>query len=152
MRRGVQVVIGGDGERVGQLRYDRKGRRERAAFAYEPEWLAAADSFCVDPHLPLVPGFQFPAQADGKTVFPGAIADSAPDGWGRKVILRDHAKRRKAARESGSAHSSQPLGELDFLLSVDDESRVGALRFQDEVVSEVADVNVYGIISDRVQP
>ncbi|CAN5753568.1 type II toxin-antitoxin system HipA family toxin [soil metagenome] len=43
----------------------------------------------------------------------------------------DHAKRRAAAKRAGEA-VAQIEGELDYLLEVDDPSRVGALRFQDE--------------------
>jgi serine/threonine-protein kinase HipA len=46
--------------------------------------------------------------------------------------MRDHAKRRQRARRSGKAIDTRPLTSLDFLLAVDDVSRVGALRFQDE--------------------
>src|SRR5207244_2243835 len=66
------------------------------------------------------------------SIFHGAIADTEPDGWARRVILRDHAKRRAAARAAGQAQDHQPLTPIDFLLAVDDVNRVGALRFQDE--------------------
>ena len=65
------------------------------------------------------------------SVFPGAIADTEPDGWARRVILRDHAKRRAEARRSGGGEF-KALDSLDFLLAVDDASRLGALRFADE--------------------
>jgi len=61
-----------------------------------------------------------------------AIADTEPDGWGRRVILRDRAKSREVARKSGTVRDPAPLRALDFLLAVDDHSRVGALRFCDE--------------------
>jgi serine/threonine-protein kinase HipA len=47
------------------------------------------------------------------------------------VILRDHAKRRETARKNYQK-VSPVLSELDFLLAVDDESRIGALRMRDE--------------------
>jgi serine/threonine-protein kinase HipA len=65
-------------------------------------------------------------------LFHGIFADSEPDGWGRKVIARDHAKRRESARRSGNGSLPPVLGSLDFLLAVDDSSRMGALRFRDE--------------------
>ena len=60
------------------------------------------------------------------------IADTEPDGWGRRVIQRDYAKRRQEARRVGEAVEPNPLNSLDYLLAVDDVSRVGALRLQDE--------------------
>jgi serine/threonine-protein kinase HipA len=130
--RAIAVHIGGFDAAIGTLRYDRDGRREHAAFTYTEDWLAHAKRFAVDPSLPLVSGFQFPARRGEGSVFHGAIADTEPDGWGRRLILRDHAKRRQQARAAGETPSLQQLGELDFLLAVDDESRVGALRFRDE--------------------
>ena len=57
-------------------------------------------------------------------MFHHAFADTMPDAWGRRVIARDHAKRR-------AAEQLPPLTEMDCLLAVDDFSRVGALRLRD---------------------
>jgi serine/threonine-protein kinase HipA len=132
MKRNIQVMLGDGTVPLGELRYDRQGRRESAAFAYISGWLADAERFAIDPALPLVSGFQFHARRGEGSLFHGAIADTEPDGWGRRVILRDHAKRREAARAQAAPARMDVLGELDFLLAVDDESRVGALRFRDE--------------------
>ncbi|MBA3684834.1 MAG: type II toxin-antitoxin system HipA family toxin [Planctomycetes bacterium] len=131
MKRIVHVCLGASGRLVGELRHDRQGARENAAFAYAQEWLAATDRFAIDPALPLVPGFQFHRRTGDGSLFHNAIADTEPDGWGRKVIVRDHAKRREAARTGGAA-TPPVLSELDFLLAVDDVSRLGALRLRDE--------------------
>ena len=58
--------------------------------------------------------------------FPFAIADTAPDAWGQRVIRRAHVKRREADP------SLPALTAFDYLAAVDDQSRVGALRLQDE--------------------
>jgi serine/threonine-protein kinase HipA len=116
---------------VGTLRYNQEGARESAAFEYHAEWLSAADRFAIDPALPLQAGPQFHHKAEAGSVFHPAIADTEPDGWGRNVIRRDHARRRAAAREAGVT-LPPILGGLDYLLEVDDPSRVGALRFRDE--------------------
>ncbi len=118
MKRKIDIVLGQDATSLGELRYDRQGRRERAAFAYTSDWLADPERFSIDPALPLVPGFQFHARSGKGSLFHGAIADTEPDGWGRRVILRDHAKRRTRARDDGESISTESLGELDFLLSV----------------------------------
>lgn len=49
----------------------------------------------------------------------------APDTWGRRVIQRAHAKRRAADP------ALAPLTAFDYLASVDDFSRIGALRLID---------------------
>ena len=123
VRQEVQVGIGQAGLPLGTLVYARQGRREHCAFAYDTAWLNSAERFSVSADLQLVPGHQAHKAASAHdSVFHGAIADTAPDAWGRRVIARDHAKRRRANPQLPA------LTELDYLLAVDDFSRVGALR------------------------
>src|SRR6202163_3856251 len=133
MKRTIGVFLGEANRRVGTLRFDSQGARQSAAFEYDREWLAAPERFALEPDLPLVTGAQFhkPPSRDA-SIFHGAIADTEPDGWARRVILRDHAKGRATARAAGQAQDRQALTPIDILLAVDDVNRVGALRFQDE--------------------
>jgi serine/threonine-protein kinase HipA len=133
MKRTIGVFLGDANRRVGTLRFDSQGARQNAAFEYDREWLAASDRFALEPALPLVTGAQFhkPPSREA-SIFHGAIADTEPDGWARRVILRDHAKRRALTRATAEAQDHQPLTPIDLLLAVDDVNRVGALRFQDE--------------------
>jgi serine/threonine-protein kinase HipA len=133
MNRTISVHVGEQGHLVGHLHYNLAGARESASFTYDESWIEWPERFAVDPALlRLVTGPQFHKRLHREdTVFHGAIADTAPDGWGRRVIFRDHAKRRAEGRSTGQA-SDRPLNQLDFLLAVDDRSRVGALRFRDE--------------------
>jgi len=123
----VDVCIGKMGAKVGTLVYVKQGRRENTAFAYDAHWLANPDRFAISPDLDLMPGHQTRKAASAHdSPFHFAIADTAPDAWGRRVIARDHARRRKANT------ALAPLTEMDYLLAVDDFSRVGALRLRDE--------------------
>ncbi|MFK7997334.1 MAG: hypothetical protein AB8B87_24620 [Granulosicoccus sp.] len=54
----------------------------------------------------------------------GAIGDSVPDTWGRRLMQR--AERRQANNEGRHPHT---LNEADYLLGVADVSRLGSLRF-----------------------
>ena len=132
MKRTIQVFLGEEQRPLGVLRFAAEGARENASFEYDAAWLGALDRFALDPTLPLVAGPQYHRKARNGSVFHAAIADVEPDGWSRRVILRDHAKRRQKARSSGATAENRPLNALDFLLAVDDPSRVGALRFRDE--------------------
>jgi serine/threonine-protein kinase HipA len=126
IRRQIQVGIGKAGLSVGSLVYVRQGRRENCSFAYDTNWLGHPSSFNVSADMQLISGYQsHKAASHIDSVFHGAIADTAPDAWGRRIISRDHAKRRKSNPQLSA------LTELDFLLAVDDFSRVGALRFSD---------------------
>lgn len=130
MKRTIGVFLG-NGPRIGTLHYDRQRRRESAAFEYSPEWLSHEERYPFGPTLPLVRGPQFHKRTGEGSVFHDAIADTEPDGWGRRLILRDHMKQREARRQTGEADDAT-LSSMDFLLAVDDDSRVGALRFADE--------------------
>jgi serine/threonine-protein kinase HipA len=126
IRRQLQLRIGKAGAPVGSLVYVRQGQRENSAVAYDDAWLANPARFKVSADLQLVLGYQsHKAASPHDSVFHGAIADTVPDAWGRRVIARDHAKRRKDDPRLPA------LTEMDYLLAVDDFSRVGALRLRD---------------------
>jgi serine/threonine-protein kinase HipA len=126
LRRQVQLCIGKAGTAIGTLIYTQHGRRESTAIAYDETWLANPERFNVSDDLQLALGYQSHKAASARdSVFHGAIADTAPDAWGRRVIARDHAKRRKQDPKLPM------LTEIDYLMAVDDFSRVGALRLRD---------------------
>jgi serine/threonine-protein kinase HipA len=127
MRRDIEVVVGAAQQIAGVLRHEQQGRREYAAFEYHPVWLQTG--FPLAPGLQWVPGPQFFVRVSPSSPFGGAFADNEPDGWGRRVILRQH---RKDRAESASRAENGPLNALDYLLMVDDAARIGALRFRDE--------------------
>lgn len=110
--------------RVGTL-YPHRGRgTESATFSYETVYLARPDAYGIDPQLPLDAS---PHHTPVAHVLFGAVADSAPDRWGRTLLLR---RETRAAREEGRPPRS--LSELDYLLGVRDDLRQGALRYADE--------------------
>lgn len=115
-------------ELVGTLRFEADGARESVAFAYADSWLAFSGRYNVDPTLRFGPGWQFHRKVH-MSVFHPAFADAEPDGWSRRVIMRDYRKRRVAGL---SVANNRSLDSMDFLLAVNDLSRVGALRFRDE--------------------
>ncbi|TAL99024.1 MAG: type II toxin-antitoxin system HipA family toxin [Paraburkholderia sp.] len=133
LQQSVKVVLGQGAIPVGSLSFNKDGARENSTFAYHDAWLASVDRFEISPDLPLVDGHQFrkpPSKED--SIFHFAFADTEPDGWGCRVIARDHAKRRKAAHARGEPVPTAALTEMDYLLGVDDMSRIGALRLRDE--------------------
>lgn len=85
-------------------------------FEYAAAWLARDKAFAIDPTgLPLRPG-----PHHGANLF-GALQDCGPDRWGRVLIER--AVRRHILE-------SKPYQDLDYVLALDDSSRIGALRFR----------------------
>lgn len=123
--RQASVHLGAEGAPVGQLRFIQQGRRQFTDFAYETGWLSNPARFEVSPDLPLQAGHQVrKAAGPDESVFHAALADTAPDAWGRRVIERARAKARR------DNPRLPPLNEWDCLCAVDDFSRVGALRLQ----------------------
>lgn len=122
---------------VGRLRYFAKARSQTSIFEYADEWLAFDDAFAIDPaNLPLDNNPTY--TSSDKSALPGAIRDTSPDRWGQLLI-------RRALRKSGR---SRTLSEIDYLLAINDQTRVGALRCKRE---EDADFN-YDIGRYRVPP
>ncbi len=88
------------------------------SFEYAPEWLLRTDAFAIDPtSLPLRPG-----PHHSPTLF-GAMQDCGPDRWGRMLIGR--AVRKQVI-------DRRPYQDLDYVLALDDSSRIGALRFRSD--------------------
>jgi len=122
----LDVCIGRNGEHVGQLTYVKDGAREYSAFNYADGWFRNKERFTVSPDLELASGHQVrraPTHDDSRFFF--ALADTAPDAWGRRIVARAHAKARK------NNPDLKALTELDYLCAADDFRRVGALRLRD---------------------
>jgi serine/threonine-protein kinase HipA len=112
----IEVHIDWQGQThlVGRLHAAERG--SSVSFEYETEWLQRADSFAIDPtSLPLQRG----AHHSGALF--GAIHDCGPDRWGRVLIER--AVRKKVLAQ-------KPYRDIDYVLALDDASRIGALRFR----------------------
>ena len=100
---------------VGRLHTPERGLS--ASFEYAVEWLSRADAFALDPtSLPLQrPAHHAPA-------LQGAFQDAGPDRWGRLLIERAVRKKMLAQK---------PWRDIDYVLALDDVSRIGALRFRE---------------------
>jgi len=88
-------------------------------FAYEPAWLKKAHAFPLDPELDLTAGEFFPGSANF-----GVFMDSCPDRWGQILM-----KRREAVEAREQQRAPKTLDAWDFLLGIQDCTRMGALRF-----------------------
>ncbi len=106
---------------VGRCRYVAKRHGQSSVFEYADEWLNNPDAFSLDPaNLPLNGG-QIYTMFD-KSALPGALRDTAPDRWGRKLIKR-------VFRKTGE---NRTLSEIDYLLAITDQTRIGALHYKRE--------------------
>jgi serine/threonine-protein kinase HipA len=97
-----------------------KGRKS-FSFEYDKEWISSHEQLLLDPDLGWYSGPQYPNEKENFGVF----LDSMPDSWGRTLMQRREPQR---AEEEG--RESRTLHDIDYLLGVYDESRMGALRFK----------------------
>ncbi len=106
---------------IGILTAQQAKGRKAFSFAYDQAWLNSTEQFLFDPDIAWYTGAQYPNDKENFGIF----LDSMPDTWGRTLMKRRAAL---VAKEKGVA--ANILYDIDFLLGVFDESRMGALRFK----------------------
>ena len=110
-------------ERIGVCYIERLRGNEVISFSFDASWLAGHPGFVLDPDITAALGRQYPPS--DKPCF-GFLSDTAPDRWGRKLMMR---RETIEAKEAG--RSRRTLMESDYILGVNDPGRIGALRYYD---------------------
>lgn len=108
-----------------------KGRKA-FSFEYDKAWLMSEQRHVLDPDIQFFSGPQFSTKKENFGVFLGSM----PDTWGRTLMKRRAAQEAKERGEQASA-----LYDIDYLLGVYDESRMGALRFKTHTEGPFLDDN-----------
>lgn len=94
------------------------------SFEYDKDWLKTDAQRLIDPDIEFYSGPQYPANKENFGIF----LDSMPDTWGKTLM------KRRAAQDARAKNEKAPtLYEIDYLLGVFDESRMGALRFKTDL-------------------
>ncbi|WP_421794799.1 type II toxin-antitoxin system HipA family toxin [Haliscomenobacter sp.] len=106
---------------VGILSAHQAKGKKAFSFEYARDWVQSKEQLLLDPDIGWFSGPQFPNSKENFGVF----LDSMPDRWGRTLMKRRAAQ---LAKEAGKP--TPTLYDIDFLLGVQDESRMGALRFK----------------------
>ena len=94
------------------------------SFEYDKHWLKTDAQRLLDPDIDFYSGPQYPTNKENFGIF----LDSMPDTWGKTLMKRRAAQDARAKNEKADT-----LYEIDYLLGVFDESRMGALRFKTEL-------------------
>ena len=110
-----------DSKLIGTLSALQGKGRKTFSFKYHEKWLELEKPIFFDTDITWNKGYQFPI---GKSIF-GIFNDAMPDTWGRTLM-----KRREALIAREEKRPAKNLQDIDFLLGVNDESRMGALRFK----------------------
>lgn len=106
---------------IGVLSAQQAKGKKAFSFEYDADWISSKEQQLLDPDIAWFTGPQYP---NGKENF-GVFMDSMPDTWGRTLMKRRAAQ---LAKEAG--RSAPVLYDIDYLLGVYDETRMGALRFK----------------------
>jgi serine/threonine-protein kinase HipA len=106
---------------IGVLSAQQAKGKKAFSFEYDADWIRSKEQQLLDPDIAWFSGPQYP---NGKENF-GVFMDSMPDTWGRTLMKRRAAQ---LAKEAGKP--APVLYDIDFLLGVYDETRMGALRFR----------------------
>ena len=102
------------------------------SFEYDKIWIASKQYMLLDPDIQFYGGPQYPKNKENFGVF----LDSMPDTWGRTLM-----KRREAQNAKEQGKRAKTLYEIDYLLGVYDQSRMGALRFKTDLNGPFLDDN-----------
>lgn len=117
---------------IGILSAQQAKAKKAFSFEYDKDWLKSEQKFMLDPDIQLYGGPQYPNQKENFGIF----LDSMPDTWGRTLM-----KRRAAQWAKAHKGKAKTLYDIDFLLGVYDESRMGALRFKTDPNGDFLDNN-----------
>ena len=125
--RGILVYANWNGLKapklMGVLRASQLRGKEIFSFEYSQEWLSSGNAQNIDPDLQLFSGPQY--LKEEKRNF-SIFLDSSPDRWGRVLM-----QRREAIVARAENRKANSLLEIDYLLGVYDEHRMGAIRFKE---------------------
>lgn len=124
-------------ELVGELSCETLRGSETYAFRFSDEWLAKHGALFLSADLNSYPGRQY-TQPE-KDIF-GCFSDALPDRWGRTLL-----NRREQLMASEEKRPPRKLTSFDYLMGIDDFSRMGGFRFKEN--PDGAFINVH----DRLQ-
>ena len=106
---------------VGELSFDSVRGNETYSFSYDKEWLAKYGDVFLSEDLQNFPGVQYTRPE--RDIF-ACFSDALPDRWGRTLL-----NRREQIAAADEKRPVKRLTSFDYLMGIDDASRMGGLRF-----------------------
>ena len=113
---------------IGELSYESLCGSDSYGFCYSDDWLRDYGNLFLSDDLNNYPGQQY--TAPGKDIF-GCFSDTLPDRWGRTLI-----NRREQILAKEEKRPVRRLSSFDYLVGIEDYSRMGGLRFKDSLDGE----------------
>lgn len=110
---------------VGTLCYESLRGNDSYGFAFDNDWLHKYGGLYVSADINNYPGTQY--TLPGKDIF-GCFADALPDRWGRTLL-----NRREQFEAMEEHRPVRRLSSFDYLVGIDDYSRMGGFRFKESL-------------------
>lgn len=109
---------------VGELGYESLRGSDSYSFKYDNEWLRQYGGLFLSADINNYPGQQY-TQPD-RDIF-GCFSDALPDRWGRLLL-----NRREQILATEEKRPVRKLSSFDYLMGIDDYSRMGGFRFKEK--------------------
>lgn len=106
---------------VGTLGYESLRGSDSYSFEFDNNWLRRYGNLTLSADINNYPGKQYTQL--GRDIF-GCFADALPDRWGRTLL-----NRREQILATEEQRPMKRLSSFDYLMGIDDASRMGGLRF-----------------------
>lgn len=110
---------------VGVLSYESLRGNDSYGFAFDNDWLHKYGGLFISADINNYPGTQY--TLPGKDIF-GCFADALPDRWGRTLL-----NRREQFEAMEEHRPVRRLSSFDYLVGIDDYSRMGGFRFKESL-------------------
>lgn len=120
-------------ELVGELCYEKLRGSESYAFRFDDNWLKFHAGIKLSEDINNYPGLQY--TQPGNDIF-GCFSDALPDRWGRTLL-----KRREQIQASEEKRAVRNLSSFDYLMDIDDFSRMGGFRLKRELDGDFINVS-----------
>ena len=120
-------------ELVGELCYEKLRGSESYAFRFDDNWLKFHAGIKLSEDINNYPGLQY--TQPGNDIF-GCFSDALPDRWGRTLL-----KRRGQIQASEEKRAVRNLSSFDYLMGIDDFSRMGGFRLKRELDGDFINVS-----------
>ena len=111
-------------EFIGELCYEKLRGSDSYAFKFDNGWLNLHAGIKLSEDINNYPGMQY--TLPGNDIF-GCFSDALPDRWGRTLL-----KRREQLQAEEEQRAPRNLSSFDYLVGIDDFSRMGGFRFKKE--------------------
>lgn len=122
-----------DVELIGELSYESLRGSDSYGFKFDDTWLKKHGAIFLSEDLNNYPGQQY--TQPGKDIF-GCFSDALPDRWGRTLL-----NRREQILAGEKKRPVRRLSSFDYLLGIDDYSRMGGFRFKESMDGDFINVS-----------